>query len=106
MSEIRNTDMLLALGVGFVAGAVAGVLLAPASGEESRRRLGELGGRALDRSREGVEHTKDAVRSAVDDVEGALRQGAERAKAVANDQARRIGEAFQEGKEAYLREAR
>lgn len=82
MSENRTTDMLVSFGVGLLVGAAAGLLLAPNTGEETRRRLGEFGEGALDRARTGL----DAARRA------------------AGDQVERLATAVKEGKEAYARE--
>jgi len=81
MSENRTTDVLVSFGVGLLVGAVGALLLAPAPGEETRKRLGELGHDALDRTRSGMET----------------------ARRVAGDQAERISQAVHEGKEAYAR---
>lgn len=83
MSENRTADMFVSFGVGILVGAVGGLLLAPASGEETRRRLGEFSKDAMDRAGSGVES----------------------AKRVAGEQAERIVHAVKEGKDAYLRES-
>lgn len=41
MSESRSGDTFLAFLLGAIAGAVAGVLIAPAPGAKTRKRLGE-----------------------------------------------------------------
>ena len=41
MSESRSVDIVFALGVGIVVGAVTALLLAPSSGEDVRRRIEE-----------------------------------------------------------------
>jgi gas vesicle protein len=81
MSDHSTTDALVGFGVGLLVGAVAGVLLAPRAGEETRNQLGEL--------------TKDLREKA--------KGGADRASEFAKDQATRLGQAFQEGREAYAR---
>jgi gas vesicle protein len=81
MSERSATDALVGFGIGLLVGAVAGVLLAPKTGEETRNQLGEL--------------TKDLQEKA--------KGGADRASEFAKDQAKRLGHAFQEGREAYAR---
>lgn len=83
MSENRTADLLVSFGVGMLVGAVGGLLLAPASGEESRRRLGVFSKDALDRAGSGIES----------------------AKRVAGEQVERITHAVKEGKDAYVREA-
>lgn len=81
MSEHRTTDVLVSFGVGMLVGAVGALLLAPASGEETRKRLGEMSHDAMERARSGMDS----------------------ARRVAGDQAERIGQAIHEGKEAYAR---
>lgn len=83
MSENRTADMFVSFGVGMLVGAVGGLLLAPASGEETRRKLGEFGRDAMDRAGSGIDT----------------------ARRVAGEQVERIVHAVKEGKEAYVREA-
>lgn len=78
----RSTDVLVAFGVGLLVGAAGALLLAPTTGEEARRKLGELGDQALDRTKGGVENAKGFMK----------------------DQAERVERAFEEGKQAYQRE--
>lgn len=75
--------MVIAFAIGSVIGAVAALMLAPAPGSETRRRLREIGGRTADRARGAIE-------------------GARR---VAGDQADRLGRAFEEGRAAHVRHA-
>jgi len=82
MSENRGLEAVLAFGAGLVVGAAAALLVAPATGAETRRRISEMGQSATDRAREGMETAKD----------------------FAADQVQRIGHAVREGKEAYKRE--
>lgn len=82
MSEHRTTDVLVAFGIGALVGAVGALLLAPATGEETRRRLGDFSRDAMDRAGSGIEQ----------------------AKRVAGEQVERITHAVKEGKEAYARE--
>lgn len=81
MSEHTATDALVGFGVGLLVGALAGVLLAPKTGEETRTQLGDL----------------------AKDLRERAKGGADRATEVAKDQAQRLGQAFQEGREAYAR---
>jgi gas vesicle protein len=82
MSENRTNQTLLAFGIGLAAGAAIALLLAPASGEETRRRLGQFGRTAGERAKEGADLASSFVR----------------------DQAKRFGHAFEEGKRAYREE--
>ena len=83
MSEHNTTDILVSFGVGLLVGAAGSLLLAPAAGAETRKRIGELGQEAFDKAREGVEAAKEFT----------------------GDQTRRLERAIHEGKEAYLKEA-
>ena len=82
MSEHRTVDVLTAFGIGLLVGAAGALLLAPASGKETRKRLEELGHDALDKAREGMESAKE----------------------FASNQARSLERAVQEGKQAYIKE--
>lgn len=81
MSDHNTTDALVGFGVGLLVGALAGVLLAPGSGAETRDKLGDL----------------------AKDLRGKAKEGAGTAGEFAKDQAQRLGQAFQEGREAYAR---
>lgn len=83
MSDRGATDVLVGFGVGLLVGAVAGVLLAPATGEETRRRIGDF--------------TRDTADKAKEKAGGAGE--------FLKEQAGRLGSAIQEGKEAYQRAA-
>jgi gas vesicle protein len=78
----RSADVLVAFGVGLLVGAAGALLLAPTSGEEARRKLGELSNQALDRTKGGMDTAKGFMK----------------------DQAERVERAFEEGKDAYKRE--
>jgi gas vesicle protein len=81
MSDHNSTDALVGFGVGLLVGALAGVLLAPGSGTETRDRIGDF----------------------AKDLREKAKGGAESAGEFAKDQAQRLGHAFQEGREAYAR---
>lgn len=82
MSDNRTTDMFVAFGIGALVGAVGALLLAPASGEETRRRIGEFAGDAGRKTKEGAERATDFVKG----------------------QKERIAHAIEEGKQAYRTE--
>ncbi len=84
MSENRNLDVMMAFGLGVLAGTVGALLLAPASGEETRRRLGEM----------------------ANDVAGRVKEGAGTVTSAVKDQVSRVSHAVEEGKLAYQRESR
>jgi len=106
MADIRTSDLIVAFGLGLVAGAAAGVLLAPAPGEETRRRVRDAGSRALDRAREGAGKAREHVGAKVHEAQGAVLEGAERARQAVGDLEHRVGTAFKEGREAFRRESR
>lgn len=81
MHDHRPADMIVPFGIGVLVGAGAALLMAPASGDETRRRLGQLGHDALDKAREGVASAREFAR----------------------DQSHRVERAIHEGKEAYLK---
>lgn len=72
-------DMVLLFGLGLVVGAAAGLLLAPAPGDETRRRIGEFVGDTTDKAREGLSSAGGIMR----------------------DQSQRVAHAMKEGKEAF-----
>lgn len=74
---------LLAFGLGLVAGSIAALLLAPATGEETRRRLGGIASKVTDRAKQSVGDAKDFV----------------------GHQKDRVGVAIDAGRQAYLRES-
>ena len=88
MSDHRGSDFVV-FGAGALLGASVALLLSPAPGEETRRRLAEAGRGALDKANEGIETVKSRARG-----------GVESARHVAEG----LGQAFHEGKEAYQRE--
>lgn len=53
-----NGKILLAALAGLAAGAIAGILMAPRSGKETRRRMGEAKDEWGDRLHEGMEEGK------------------------------------------------
>jgi gas vesicle protein len=89
----RTGDSMLAFLLGAIAGGVAALLLAPASGEETRRRLREASGQIYDQGRGAVDRAKDEVE--------------ERAQSVtdlARGRVQAVKEAVAEGKQAYRKE--
>jgi gas vesicle protein len=78
----RSGNVMMAFGLGLIAGAVTTLLLAPASGADTRRKLNELAHQIGDKAREG----------------------ADAAGQYARDAKSRLGEAVQAGREAYQRE--
>jgi len=93
-NDSRGSDLFVAFGAGALLGAVAALLLAPKSGAETRREIGDMAEGALERGR-----------SLADRARTKTRESAETAEEFVRDQKERLGHALQEGKEAYLREA-
>jgi gas vesicle protein len=80
MSDHNSTsDIFVSFGLGLFVGAATALLLAPAAGRETRRRLGEFGQGAIEKARTGMAN----------------------ARAFAGDQAQRVERALDEGKEAF-----
>jgi gas vesicle protein len=75
----RVADVLVSFSVGLLVGAAGALLLAPSSGRDTRRRIGELAEGLKERT-EGVAH---------------------RATDLVRDQAHRLERAVNEGKQAY-----
>lgn len=75
----RMADIMIGLSVGLLAGVAGTLLLAPASGRSTRRKIGEMAGDVADRT-------------------GAL---ADLASATLKDQAGRVEQAIVAGKQAY-----
>ena len=75
----RMADIMIGLSVGLLAGVAGTLLLAPASGRNTRRKIGEMAGDVADRT-------------------GAL---ADLASATLKDQAGRVEQAIVAGKQAY-----
>jgi len=75
MDEQKGPSTLLAMGMGFLAGAVTALMLAPASGEETRRRVGEVASKVGDKARGGLDSVKDFAQRGRDRVEDAVNEG-------------------------------
>jgi gas vesicle protein len=71
----HSGGMFAAFALGLVAGAVTSLLLAPASGAETRRRLGEFAGKMGDKAREGAETARHYVSDAKSRIEHAVEEG-------------------------------
>ena len=78
MSE-RNENGLALFLAGLAIGAIAGVLLAPESGQETRRRIAETARSLKDKAQEefhqGIEHLKTDVPRASHRYNEAMRSG-------------------------------
>jgi gas vesicle protein len=74
---------VLAFALGLIAGGITALLLAPASGEETRRKIGDLKAKVGERARKGIDDAKHIV----------------------GEQKDRVGTAIVEGRKAYQRES-
>ena len=81
MSEGKSTDAFLGFLLGAAAGAVAALLLAPRSGEQTRRRITDWlednrdkTKEFLEKEREKIQHTKERIGSAVEAAKTAYRE--------------------------------
>jgi len=84
---------MLAFMLGVVAGGIAALLLAPASGQETRRRIRETSGDVYRRGRDSIEHLGEQVGLKARNISESARHQVDAVKG-----------AVQEGKEAYRRE--
>jgi len=92
-NEHRASDVIVAFGAGALLGAAVALLMAPKSGADTRRELGDLAEGALERSR-----------SMADQTRAKTLEVANTAGEFVRDQKERVGHAIHEGKEAYVRE--
>jgi len=83
MSDDRTGDFLVAFGIGALVGAVGALLLAPGSGDETRRRVAEFSKGSAEKAKEGISSAGQAL----------------------SEQGKRLQHAFEEGKSAYQKEA-
>ena len=71
----ESSNSIMAFGLGMLAGAVTALLLAPATGEETRRRLGGVAQKVGQKAKDGIEHGREYVTHAKDRVAGAVEEG-------------------------------
>lgn len=95
MSENNGNTlgMMFAFFVGGLVGAGIALLYAPASGEETRKRLREQAAQKGDELKQGYETIIDTVEEGVGKV-----------KEIIEDRKSEVAAAYQTGKEAYQRE--
>jgi gas vesicle protein len=63
------SKILLSFGIGLVAGAIAGVILAPSSGEETRDKLREITNDSIDYFLQKAEEGLSVAREAFDEIQ-------------------------------------
>lgn len=85
MSKDNSGSVMIAFVVGAMAGAAVALLLAPASGEETREYLGKKARESTDKAREAMdqgreyyEHQRENLVTAVDRGRDAFQQARER----------------------------
>lgn len=84
MSEDRGTGgVLVAFMLGAIAGAAVALMIAPASGEETRRKLGERAREGRDKAADAARQGREFIRSQREGLTSAFERGKE-----AFDQAR------------------
>lgn len=95
MSENNSNTlgMMFAFALGGLIGAALALLYAPASGEETRRRLRE-------QATQKGDELKERYAAAVDTVE----EGVGKIKEIIEDRKSEVATAYQAGKDAYQRE--
>lgn len=88
----ETSNVLLGFLVGAVAGGVAALLLAPASGKETRQKIADTLGQTRDRLRDEFEHAKEYAQGKKEAI-----------SEFAQTQREAIKEGLHEGREAYKR---
>ncbi|MBL0134192.1 MAG: YtxH domain-containing protein [Chitinophagaceae bacterium] len=71
-----TSKMLAAMAVGAAVGAIAGIMLAPDKGSETRRKLKEQGKRVADNLKDKFNHGKEKMNGMKEDIEQAVKDKA------------------------------
>ena len=71
----RGPSLLIGLALGALVGAGAALLLAPAKGDETRRRLGETAKRWSNDARRQIDRGRGAITNLKDDAKNAIDAG-------------------------------
>ena len=78
MSEERGAGgVMVAFMLGAIAGAAVALLVAPASGEETRRKLGEKAREGRDKASEAARQGREFLRNQRDGISTAFERGKE-----------------------------
>ena len=78
MSDDRGASgVMVAFMLGAIAGAAVALLVAPASGEETRRKLGEKAREGRDKAGEAARHGREFLRNQRDGLSTAFERGKE-----------------------------
>jgi gas vesicle protein len=100
----KTSDTLLAFLIGAVAGGVAGILLAPDKGSETRRKLRQGAGDMYAKGEKILEEAGHALGEKAHGVADATRTKAGELAGAGRHQVDAVKAAFAEGREAYRRE--
>jgi len=73
----RSSTVLAGFMFGAVIGAGLALLMAPATGEETRRRLGETARRIGDNARQTLDKSRDTLNDIKEDAKSAIHSGRE-----------------------------
>lgn len=71
-----TSKMLAAMAVGAAVGAIAGIMLAPDKGSETRRKLKEQGKRVADNLKDKFNNGKEKMNGMKEDIEQAVKDKA------------------------------
>jgi gas vesicle protein len=89
---------------GLIAGAIAGILLAPKSGKETRQDIARLAGRMKADLTDRLEHLGEITREAYDDAVSEVVHQYEKAREITKDEASQLkeelGQSYQEVKQS------
>jgi gas vesicle protein len=75
MNDRESGNSMMAFSLGLIAGAAAALLLAPASGTETRRRLGSVAQKVGERAKDTMDQGKQFVNDQKDRFTGAVEEG-------------------------------
>ncbi len=92
---------ILGVMVGGVLGALAGLLLAPASGRETRRRIADTSADARDRTLDFIDESRERMADLVDESRSRVTNLVQDGKEELAEAASGIRGIIDEGKEAY-----
>ncbi|MDZ4805289.1 MAG: YtxH domain-containing protein [Candidatus Eisenbacteria bacterium] len=71
----RSADIMLALSIGLAVGAAGALLLAPASGQRTRRRIGEFAEAVSTKTSDVAHRATEALRGRADKVDQVIADG-------------------------------
>jgi gas vesicle protein len=104
--EMHSNNMggfVAGLLIGALAGAAAMLLMAPASGEETRARIGEKTTHLKERVAETAEDARQRAREVTDDMRGRVEKLQHRGQEMLEEQRTRVSDAVEAGKQSMRR---